>query len=86
MKKLNLILNNLRKKWRELVEAQPRVKEEQVTQIVSILRRDFNVTEQNEILLEVVQELVELREKDIIKMSEDLTTLKEQTELLKSKI
>lgn len=86
MKKLNLILNILRTKWRELVEAQPRVKEDQVSSIVNILRRDFDVVIQNEIVLEVIQELTELRDKDILKKSEELTTLKEQTELLRTKI
>ena len=86
MKKLNLILNILRKKWRELVEAQPRVKEDQVSSIVTILRRDFNVIIQNEIVFEVIQELIELRDKDILTKESELTTLKEQTELLKSKI
>lgn len=86
MRKVIILILWVRRRWRDAFEAQPRVKGDQINQIVAILRRDFNIAEQNEIVLEVIQELTELREKDIVKMDAEFNTLKEQTTLLKNKM
>lgn len=64
----------------------PVVKEECITKIVHGLRRDFPIEVQNEIVLAVSKNLNDLREKDQVRMEEELETLKIHSALFKTKV
>jgi hypothetical protein len=76
----------IRNNFDKMVEAEPLQKNEAIDKFIYLLRRDFSITEQNEIILEVGKQLHDLRDKDIIEMEATLKTFIEQTSLLKTKI
>jgi hypothetical protein len=53
---------------------------------VYLLRRDFDTTEQNEIILSVGHKLSKLREQDMRDMEKKYATLQENTNTLKSRM
>lgn len=63
--------NKASKKFDELMEQEPQVKSEYVGKVVYLLRRDFPIEEQNEIMLEVSKKLNQLRLQDLDKMARD---------------
>jgi hypothetical protein len=65
------IKNKVAKKFDKLIEQEPQVKSEYVGKVVYLLRRDFPIEEQNEIMLEVTKKLNQLRLEDLDKMARD---------------
>ena len=63
--------NKATKKLDKLMEQEPQVKSEYVEKVVYLLRRDFPIEEQNEIMLEVTKKLNQLRLEDMDKMARD---------------
>ena len=63
--------NKVGKKFDKLIEQEPQVKSEYVGKVVYLLRRDFPIEEQNEIMLEVTKKLNQLRLQDMDKMARD---------------
>ena len=63
--------NKATKKLDKLMEQEPQVKSEYVEKVVYLLRRDFPIEEQNEIMLEVTKKLNQLRLQDMDKMARD---------------
>jgi hypothetical protein len=63
--------NKVAKKFDKLMEHEPQVKSEYVAKVVYLLRRDFPIEEQNEIMLEVTKKLNQLRLEDLDKMARD---------------
>jgi hypothetical protein len=63
--------NKTAKKLDKLMEHEPQVKSEYVEKVVYLLRRDFPIEEQNEIMLEVTKKLNKLRLEDLDKMARD---------------
>ncbi len=63
--------NKTAKKLDKLMEHEPLVKSEYVEKVVYLLRRDFPIEEQNEIMLEVTKKLNQLRLEDLDKMARD---------------
>ena len=63
--------NKTAKKLDKLMEQEPQVKSDYVEKVVYLLRRDFPIEEQNEIMLEVTKKLNQLRLQDMDKMARD---------------
>jgi hypothetical protein len=63
--------NKVTKKLDKLMEQEPQVKSEYVEKVVYLLRRDFPIEEQNEIMLDVTKKLNQLRLQDMDKMARD---------------
>ena len=63
--------NKATKKLDKLMEQEPQVKSDYVEKVVYLLRRDFPIEEQNEIMLDVTKKLNQLRLQDMDKMARD---------------
>jgi hypothetical protein len=63
--------NKVTKKLDKLMEQEPQVKSDYVEKVVYLLRRDFPIEEQNEIMLDVTKKLNQLRLQDMDKMARD---------------
>jgi hypothetical protein len=63
--------NKVTKKLDKLMEQEPQVKSDYVEKVVYLLRRDFPIEEQNEIMLDVTKKLNQLRLEDMDKMARD---------------
>jgi hypothetical protein len=64
----------------------PEIQEEYVDKVVYLLRRDFDTTEQNEIILSIGQKLSELREQDMRDMEKKYAVLQQDTNFLKERL
>jgi hypothetical protein len=78
--------NKVTKKLDKLIEAEPQVKGEYVDKVVYLLRRDFPIQEQNEIMLSVAKKLAELREADMRKMEETYKVIQEESNNFKARL
>ena len=76
----------IRRRYDNFTYEAPVVKEECITKIVHGLRRDFPIEVQNEIVLAVSKNLNDLREKDQVRMEEELETLKVHSAIFKTKV
>lgn len=79
------VKNKAIKKLDKFVEAEPQVKSEYIDKVIYLLRKDFNIQDQNEIVLAIGQKLHELRDKDMRKMESEMENLKEHTALFKAR-
>lgn len=83
-------MKNLLKTWRVkllgYLTPEPEVKSEYVDKVVYLLRRDFNTTEQNEIIQSVTKKLSDLREHDMTEMALNYERLQRDAIRLKSAI
>jgi hypothetical protein len=61
----------LSKKYDKFMEQEPQIKSEYVGKVVYLLRRDFPIEEQNEIMLAVTKKLNQLRAEDMDKMARE---------------
>jgi hypothetical protein len=65
---------------------EPEIQAEYVDKVVYLLRRDFNTTEQNQIVKSIAVKLSELRDKDMTEMSEKYAVLQKDSLDLRSVI
>ncbi len=83
-------MKKLLKTWRvkllAILTPEPEIKDDYVNKVVYLLRRDFNTTEQNEILLSVTKKLSELRDLDMKEMELNYERLQRDTVNLRSAI
>ena len=83
-------MKKLLKAWRvkllTFLTPEPEIKSEYVNKVVSLLRRDFTTTEQNEMILSITKKLLELRELDMTEMSLKYERLQKDSLHLKSVI
>jgi hypothetical protein len=75
--------NKIGKKLDKLMEQEPQVKSDYVEKVVYLLRRDFSIEQQNEIMLEVTKKLNQLRLEDMDKMARDYEHTQNHTNNLK---
>ena len=80
------LLKNWRVKLLAMLTPEPEIKDEYAEKVVYLLRRDFNTTEQNEILLSITKKISELRDLDIIEMELNYERLQRDTINLKTAI
>ena len=83
-------MKKLLKTWRVKLLAyltpEPEIKSEYVDKVVYLLRRDFNTTEQNEIILSITKKLSDLRELDMTEMALNYERLQKDAIHLRSAI
>lgn len=80
---ITALKNKVVKKFDKLMEQEPQVKSEYVGKVVYLLRRDFPIEEQNEIMLEVSKKLNQLRLEDLDKMARDYEHTQNHTNAFK---
>ena len=78
--------NKVAKKFYKLIEQEPQVKGEYVDKVVYLLRRDFDIKDQNEIMLSVAKKLDELREQDMRNMEETYKLIQDNTNEFKARL
>jgi hypothetical protein len=78
--------NKATKKLDKLMEQEPQIKDEYVNKVVYLLRRDFSIEEQNEIMLSITKKLNELRSVDIDKMAREIEHTQKHTLSFKSSL
>jgi hypothetical protein len=86
MKNLIVFLHTLKIKLQNFFFPEPELEEDYSDKVVRLLRRDFDVQNQNKILISISKKLAELRLKDMKKMEEDYKVLKESYVHLNSRI
>lgn len=64
----------------------PETEQEYVDKVVYLLRRDFNTSTQNQILLSIATKLSKLREEDMRAIEKEYAILQENTNTLKSRM
>lgn len=83
-------MKNLLKTWRvkllSYLTPEPEIKDEYADKVVYLLRRDFNTTEQNEIIQSVTKKLSDLRELDMTEMALNYERLQKDAIRLRSAI
>lgn len=86
----NLLFQALRRKVRTKFENftkhEPMMKAEVVEKTIYLLRRDFKMEDQNDIILSLIRRLHDKREKDIIELENTIEMMKSQTNKLKEKV
>jgi hypothetical protein len=86
----NLLFQALRRKVRTKFENftkhEPMMKAEAVEKTIYLLRRDFKMEDQNDIILSLIRRLHDKREKDIIELENTIEMMKSQTNKLKEKV
>lgn len=83
-------MKKLLKTWRvkllAMLTPEPEIKNEYVDKVVYLLRRDFNTTEQNEIILSITKKLSDLRDHDMTEMALNYERLQKDAINLRSAI
>lgn len=83
-------MKKLLKTWRlkllAFLTPEPEIKNDYVDKVVYLLRRDFNTTEQNEIIQSVTKKLSDLRELDMTEMALNYERLQRDAINLRSAI
>lgn len=78
--------NKCAKKYEKFVEQEPQVKGEYVDKVVYLLRRDFPIEEQNEIMVAVTKKLNQLRLEDMDKLAREYEHTQNHTNAFKSSL
>lgn len=78
--------NKLAKKYDKFVEPEPVVKAEYIGKVVYLLRRDFKIEDQNEIVLEIAKKLNELREEDMTVMAMEYDKLVKESSSFRGRL
>ena len=78
--------NKVGKKFDKFIEAEPQVKDEYVDKVVYLLRRDFPIEEQNEIMVAVTKKLHKLRAEDMDKLAREYERTQLYTNAFKSSL
>lgn len=90
MRKLGLFVQAVKRKVRakfdDFTRYEPMMKAEAVEKTLYLLRRDFDMADQNDIVLTLIQRLHNIREADLIKQQEQLDMMKEQSQKLREKV
>jgi hypothetical protein len=74
------------KKFDKLIEQEPQVKSEYVGKVVYLLRRDFPIQEQNEIMLAITKKLNQLRAEDMDRMAREYEHTQNHTNAFKTSL
>lgn len=74
-------------KWlSDFTKYEPLTKELAVENTLYLLRRDFSIEEQNEVIVELINRLDKMREKDLEELQQKLESTKQGRETLKVKL
>ena len=87
---INLLFQALKRKARtkfdNFTKHEPMMKAEAVEKTLYLLRRDFQMEDQNDIMLSLIRRLHDKREKDIIELETTIEMMKDQTNKLKERV
>ena len=78
--------NKATKKFDKFIEQEPQIKSEYVDNVIYLLRRDFPIEEQNEIMLSVAKKLNQLRLEDMDRLAREYEHTQTQTNLFKTSL
>jgi hypothetical protein len=78
--------NKATKKFDKFIEQEPQVKSDYVDNVIYLLRRDFPIEEQNEIMLSVAKKLNQLRLEDMDRLAREYEHTQAQTNLFKTSL
>ena len=76
----------IREQLLKLLTPIPEIQEDYVDKVVYLLRRDFNSSKQNEILVAIATKLSTLREQDMRQMEKDYRVLQHNSNMLKERL
>jgi hypothetical protein len=86
----NVLFNALKRKAKtkfdNFTKHEPMMKAEAVEKTLYLLRRDFEMEEQNDIMLSLIRRLHDKREADIIQLETKIEMMKDQTNKLKERV
>lgn len=80
------VKRKIKTKFEDFTKHEPMQKAEAVEKTLYLLRRDFDMADQNDIVITLVRRLHDRREADLIKLQEQMDMIKEQSERLKEKV
>lgn len=80
------VKRKIKNKFEDFTRHEPMMKAEAVEKTLYLLRRDFDMADQNDIVITLVRRLHDRREADLIKLQEQMDMMKEQSERLKEKV
>ena len=80
------VKRKLKNKFENFTKQEPMMKAEAVEKTLFLLRRDFDMADQNDIVITLVRRLHDRREADLIKLQEKMNMMREQSEKLKEKV
>lgn len=90
MRKAGLFFQALKRKAKakfdDFTRHEPMVKAEAIEKTLYLLRRDFEMEEQNDIVLSLIRRLHDKREYDIIQLENKIEMMKDQTNKLKERV
>jgi len=90
MRKAGLFFQALKRKFKtkfdDFTRHEPIMKAEAIEKTLYLLRRDFEMDEQNDIMLSLIRRLHDKREYDIIQMENKIQMMKDQTNKLKERV
>ena len=80
------VKRKIKNKFEDFTKHEPMVKAQAIERTLYLLRRDFSMEEQNDIVITLIHRLHDRREADLIKLQEQMDMMKEQSEKLKEKV
>ena len=80
------VKRKLKNKFENFTKQEPMMKAEAVEKTLYLLRRDFDMADQNDIVITLIRRLHDRREADLIKLQEKMDIMKEQSEKLKERV
>lgn len=80
------VKRKIKNKFEDFTKQEPMQKAEAVEKTLYLLRRDFDMADQNDIVITLVKRLHDRREADLIKLQEQMNMMREQSERLKEKV
>lgn len=83
---IHALKRKVKNKFENFTKNEPMMKAEAVEKTLYLLRRDFNMAEQNDIMLSLIRRLHDKREADIIQLENKIEMMKNQTNKLKEKV
>ena len=90
MRKLGLFVQAVKRKvkakFEDFTRHEPMMKAEAVEKTLYLLRRDFDMADQNDIVLSLIKRLHDKREADIVALHQKMETMREETQKLREKV
>ena len=90
MRKVGLFFQALKRKvktkFEDFTREEPVLKAEAIERTLRLLRRDFDMAEQNDIVVSLINRLHDKREADMIKLQGQMDNMREQSDKLKEKV
>lgn len=83
---IHALKRKVKNKFENFTKHEPMMKAEAVEKTLYLLCRDFDMPEQNDIVLSLIRRLHDKREYDIIQLENKIEMMKDQTNKLKERV